>query len=147
MKNKSEPLYEMLEEKLNKGKSKGVEIYEDGEVPKLESDKKLPKLIVFDDLLYDNQSETKQYYIRSRKLGFSCIYLTQSYFKMAKDIRLQCQYIFLGRNLLKRDLRIILDPFRYVVRRITKVLQRSHQGAVECINDRFGTKKIERKYQ
>ena len=115
VKNKSEPLYEMLEEKLNKGKSKQVEIYEDGEIPKLESgiksgnsddsraqatktQVKLPKLIVVDDLLYDNQSEIKQYYIRSRKLGYSCVYLTQSYFKMAKDIRLQCQYIFLGKT-------------------------------------------------
>lgn len=110
VKNKAEPLYEMLEEKLNNNNKNGVEIYEDGEIPPLEKDnKKLPKLIVFDDLLYDNQSEIKQYYIRGRKLGWSMCYLTQSYFKTPKDIRLQCQYIVLGRNLLKRDLNIILQ--------------------------------------
>jgi hypothetical protein len=98
----------MLEEKLNKGKSKQVEIYEDGEVPKLPDDKK-NRLIIFDDLLYDNQSEIKQYYIRGRKKGFSSIYLTQSYFKTPKDLRLQCNYIVLGRNVLKRDLNIILQ--------------------------------------
>lgn len=108
VKSKAEPLYEMLEEKLNKGKSKQVEIYEDGEVPKLPDDKK-NRLIIFDDLLYDNQSEIKQYYIRGRKKGFSSIYLTQSYFKTPKDLRLQCNYIVLGRNVLKRDLNIILQ--------------------------------------
>jgi hypothetical protein len=94
VKNKAEPLYEMIEEKLNSGKTKQIEIYEDGEVPKLPDDKK-NRLIVFDDLLYDNQSEIKQYFIRGRKKGFSCIYLTQSYFKTPKDLRLQCNYIVL----------------------------------------------------
>lgn len=108
VKNKAEPLYEMIEEKLNSGKTKQIEIYEDGEVPKLPDDKK-NRLIVFDDLLYDNQSEIKQYFIRGRKKGFSCIYLTQSYFKTPKDLRLQCNYIVLGRNVLKRDLNIILQ--------------------------------------
>lgn len=110
VKNKAEPLYELLEDKLNKN-SNQVEIYEDGEIPALKEFTKdhKPKLIVFDDLLYDNQSEIKQYYIRGRKLYFSCCYLTQSYFKTPKDIRLQCQYIVLGRNLLKRDLNIILQ--------------------------------------
>lgn len=110
VKNKAEPLYEMLEEKLNKKKD-NVLIYEDGIVPPLTEFKKdnKAKLIVFDDLLYDEQSEIKQYYIRSRKFHFSCIYLTQSYFKTPKDIRLQCQYIVLGRNILKRDLNIILQ--------------------------------------
>ena len=116
VKNKAEPLYEMLEQKLDK-----IKIYEDGEVPKLELPPAVPrgtadkpkkitnKLIIFDDLLYDNQSEIKQYYIRGRKLGYSSIYLTQSYFKTPKDLRLQCNYIILGRNILKRDLNIILQ--------------------------------------
>jgi len=108
VKNKAEPLYEMIEEKLNNNKIKQVEIYEDGEVPQLPDDKK-NRLIIFDDLLYDNQSEIKQYFIRGRKKGFSCIYLTQSYFKTPKDLRLQCNYIVLGRNVLKRDLNIILQ--------------------------------------
>jgi hypothetical protein len=108
VKNKAEPLYEMIEDKLNKSKMKQVDIYEDGEVPKLPDDKK-NRLIIFDDLLYDNQSEIKQYFIRGRKKGFSCIYLTQSYFKTPKDLRLQCNYIVLGRNVLKRDLNIILQ--------------------------------------
>jgi hypothetical protein len=111
LKNKAEPLYEMIEEKLNK-KSSQVVIYEDGEIPKLTNYGKdgKPRLIVFDDLLYDNQSEIKQYFIRGRKVGhFSCIYISQSYFKIPKDIRVNCQYIVLGRNLLKRDLNIILQ--------------------------------------
>lgn len=106
VKNKAEPLYEMIEDKLNK--TGQIKIFEDGEVPKLADDKK-NRLIIFDDLLYDNQSEIKQYFIRGRKKGFSCIYLTQSYFQTPKDLRLQCNYIILGRNVLKRDLNIILQ--------------------------------------
>lgn len=111
LKNKAEPLYEMIEEKLNK-KSNQVQIYEDGEIPPLSNYTKDNKarLIIFDDLLYDNQSEIKQYFIRGRKVGhFSCIYIAQSYFKIPKDIRVNCQIIVLGRNLLKRDLNIILQ--------------------------------------
>lgn len=111
LKNKAEPLYEMIEEKLNK-KSNQVQIYEDGEIPPLKDFSKDNKarLIIFDDLLYDNQSEIKQYFIRGRKVGhFSCIYIAQSYFKIPKDIRVNSQYIVLGRNLLKRDLNIILQ--------------------------------------
>lgn len=111
VKNKAEPLYEMIEEKLNK-KSNQVQIYEDGEVPPLNNFNKDNKarLIIFDDLLFDNQSEIKQYYIRGRKVGhFSCIYLSQNYFSIPPVIRRNCQYIVLGRNLLKRDLNIILQ--------------------------------------
>jgi hypothetical protein len=107
VKNKAEPLYEMIEDKLD-----NVEIFEDGEVPDLTSNmeiSKLNKLIIFDDLLYDDQTKIKQYFIRGRKKGYSCIYLTQSYFNTPKDLRLQCNYIVLGNNILKRDLKIILQ--------------------------------------
>lgn len=108
VKNKAEPLYEMIEERLNQNGKKQVEVYEDGVVPPVPQIGGEQSIIIFDDLLYDKQSEIKQYFIRGRKKGFSCVYLTQSYFQTPKDLRLQCNYIVLGRNVLKRDLSIIL---------------------------------------
>lgn len=109
----NEPLYEHLA--LTLGDK--VEFYEDGEIPPMitESvDKKgspMSKLIVFDDLLYDNQSPIKQFYIRGRKKFYSSIYISQSFHGIPMDIRKNAQYFILGRSLLDKDLRVILTSF------------------------------------
>jgi hypothetical protein len=58
-------------------------------------------LIVFDDFVNDPKSHNKiaDLFIRGRKKNTSIIYLTQSYFKVPKTIRLQCNYFaFFGTN-------------------------------------------------
>jgi len=122
IKSADEPLIQHLESKLGST----VQIYENGEVPALESfsranpqtgrleriDKK-QRLIIFDDLILDKKANVTiaQYYVKARKLGFSMVYISQSYFQIPKMIRDNCQLFMLGRNLLKKDLRMILQVF------------------------------------
>lgn len=122
VKSGDEPLYQMLDARL-----KGlVHIYESGEVPdittysikdentgKLKRIDKKQRLIVFDDLILDKKANNmaKEYYIKARKLGFSMVYIGQSFFQIPKMIRDNCQYFILGKNLLKKDLRLILTCF------------------------------------
>ena len=121
VKSADEPLYEMLINKL-----KNVQVFENGEIPPLsdyskidEKTKRLKRvdkkqrLIVFDDLITDKKANllASEYYIKGRKLGFSMVYIGQSFYQIPKMIRDNCQYFLLGRNLLKRDLRMILSAF------------------------------------
>lgn len=119
VKSADEPLYQHLIEKLKDR----VEIYENGDVPKLSDEapveddrkkkqkKKKQTLIIFDDLMFDNNPEILQYYIRGRKKGFSCVYIAQNFYGIPIDIRKNSDYIFLGRNLNKRDIRSILSLY------------------------------------
>lgn len=117
LKSSDEPLYQFMIDKLGNK----VSVYEDGEIPALptpnkDEQKKKKKelqqtLIVFDDLMYDACPLIKQYYIRGRKFGFSSIYIAQSFYGIPGDIRKNCQYFFLGRGLLKRDIVSILSLF------------------------------------
>lgn len=122
VKSADEPLYQMLDERLKEG----LIIYEDGQVPpitnfsikddktgKLKRIDKKQRLIVFDDLILDKKANVlaKEYYIKARKLGFSMVYIGQSFFQIPKMIRDNCQYFILGKNLLKKDLRMILNCF------------------------------------
>jgi len=119
VKSGDEPLYQLVLDRL-----KNVKLYENGEVPpiedysqlkdgKLKRIDKLQRLIVFDDLVLDHGAniKIKEYYIKARKLGFSMCYISQSYYQTPKMIRDNCQYFILGRNLLKKDLRMILQLF------------------------------------
>ena len=117
-----EPLYGMIEDRLGDS----VKFYEGGEVPplsdftivdpktkKIKRKDDLQRLIVFDDLVLNKKSNAiaQQYYIKARKFGFSMLYISQSYFQTPKMIRDNCQIFILGKNLLKKDLRMILNVF------------------------------------
>ena len=69
---------------------------------------------MFDDLVNEkDQRGIIEWFVRGRKLakGFSMMYLSQSYFKTPKTIRLQCNYILLKKLSSTRDLTNILDDF------------------------------------
>ncbi len=121
VKSADEPLYEMIINKL-----KNVVVFENGEVPPLsdyskidEKTKRLKRidkkqrLIVFDDLITDQKANkiAAEYYIKARKVGFSMCYISQSFYQIPKIIRDNTQLFILGRNLLKKDLRMILSAF------------------------------------
>ena len=121
VKSADEPLYNMLINKL-----KNVVVFENGDVPPItdyskvdEKTKRLKRidkkqrLIVFDDLITDRSANklASEYYIKGRKVGFSMVYIGQSYYQIQKLIRDNVQYFLLGRNLLKKDLRMILSTF------------------------------------
>ena len=103
-----EPLYTMLQ-----GKIKTVEIYYEGQMPaeieKMETAQN--GLIIFDDMVLTNNNKIGEMFIRGRKLGYSSVYITQSFFGTPKIIRQNVNYIFLGRGMTKRDLRLVLSEF------------------------------------
>lgn len=103
-----EPLYNMVKNRLKDQ----VEIYYDGQIPELiKAPKNENYLIVFDDLVLHKKPEIGQLYIRGRKLGYSSIYISQSFYKTDKIVRINCNYFWFGRGLLSRDLNMILSEF------------------------------------
>ena len=75
--------------------------------------KKRKMLIVFDDMIADmiNNKELNpvviELFIRGRKLNISIVFITQSYFKVPKDVRLNSTHFFITRIPNKRELQQI----------------------------------------
>ena len=73
-------------------------------------------LCIFDDMVNESEKDQKciaELFVRGRKLqgGVSLLYLTQSYFKVPKTIRLQTQYVFILKVSGMRDLTMILSEY------------------------------------
>ena len=70
-------------------------------------------LIVFDDMIADMinnkqlNSIVTELFIRGRKLCISLVFITQSYFKVPKDVRLNTTHFFIMKILNKRELQQI----------------------------------------
>ena len=107
---KCEPLYEYLEEKTKKK----IKILEGvNEIPDINSfDRELQHLMIFDDLVLEkNQSKMMEMYIRGRKKGISIVYLSQSFYRIPKTIRSNCNYFVILKLSGKRDLNLIMSEF------------------------------------
>jgi hypothetical protein len=115
VKNKDEPLYKYLEQKIPERDQ--LEIFEGlDELNKLNLDKDLKgqTLIIFDDIMLEpKQGQIEQLYIRGRKLagGVSLLYLSQSFYTIPRKVRLQCNYIILRKIPSSRDVNGILKEF------------------------------------
>ena len=72
--------------------------------------KKCKILIVFDDMIADMINNNKlnpivtELFIRGRKLNISIVFITQSYFKVPKDVRLNSTHFFIMKIPNKREL-------------------------------------------
>ena len=70
-------------------------------------------LIVFDDMIADMIHNKKlnsivtELFIRGRKLNISLVFITQSYFKVQKDVRLNATHFFITKIPNNRELRDI----------------------------------------
>lgn len=105
--NKDEPLYKWLESVSPRILIKeGIE-----NIPDLDKfDKDENHLVIFDDLVLEkNQSKIENFYIRCRKLNTSVLYLSQSYFRIPKVIRTNCNYLILLKLSGDRELNLILS--------------------------------------
>ena len=70
-----------------------IEAHNDDIIPVENLDSESQKISIFDDFVCDkNQRNIIDYYIRGRHKNCSVLYLTQSYFKTPKDIRLNCSH-------------------------------------------------------
>ena len=76
-------------------------------------DKENKILIVFDDMIADMIHNKKlnsivtELFIRGRKLNISLVFITQSYFKVPKDVRLNTSHFFIAKIPNKRELQQI----------------------------------------
>ena len=76
-------------------------------------DKENKILIVSDDMIADMiynkrlNSVVTELFIRGRKLNISLVFITQSYFKVPKDIRLNTSHFFIAKIWNKRELQQI----------------------------------------
>ena len=77
-------------------------------------DKEKKKLIGFADMIADMIQNKKlnsivtDLFIRGEKLNISLVFITQSYFKVPKDVRLNTTHSFVTKILSKRELQQIL---------------------------------------
>ena len=75
--------------------------------------KKRKVLIIFDDMIADMISNNKrnpivtELFIRGRKLNISTVFITQSYSKVPKDVRLNSTHFFIMKIPNKRELQQI----------------------------------------
>lgn len=110
-KNKDEPLYNYLEDKMG---DNGLSIVEGIEsAPDLDSfDKNEQSLIVMDDLVLEkNQGALEQYFIRARKLNCSLIYISQSYYRVPRIIRQNLNYLVIKQLSSLKDLYRIMGEY------------------------------------
>ena len=76
--------------------------------------KKRKILRVFVDMICDMINSKKlnsvvtELFIRGRKLNFSLVFITQSYFKISKDVRLNSTHFFIMKTMSKRELQQIV---------------------------------------
>ena len=86
-------------------------------VDSLDSDSQ--KIVIFDDFICDkNQKPLIDYFIQGRHKNCSVIYLSQSFYKTPKDIRLNCSHYVVyefpsnnERNLISRELNVTRDQY------------------------------------
>ncbi len=107
--NADEPLYRWIQ-----SKSDQIVIKEGlSNTPKLDTfNKDANHLVVWDDLtLSKDLTMVSTYYLRARKLNVSCIFLSQSFFRIPKIIRNNCNYMVLLKLSGQREVNIILSEF------------------------------------
>jgi hypothetical protein len=95
-------------------------------------------LVIFDDMVNEkDQKCIQELFIRGRKIagGISILYLTQSYYKVPKIIRSQCQYIFILKVSGVRDLKSILSEYSLGVEK--QNLTDMYEYA--CVSSEFGS--------
>jgi hypothetical protein len=110
-KNRDEPLYNYLSDKLSE---EGLEVREGiNNAPNLDDlNKNEQTLIVMDDLVLErNQKQLEEYFIRARKLNCSLIYISQSYYAVPQLIRQNLTYLVIKRLNTLNDLFRIMREY------------------------------------
>ena len=82
-------------------------------IHKYNTDRERKILRAFDDMITDMVNNKKlnsiitQLFIRGRKLNFSLVFITESYFKVSKDVRRNSTHFFIMKIPNKRELQQI----------------------------------------
>jgi ribosomal silencing factor RsfS len=113
--NANEPLYNYLKLRIPESQltiNEGLE-----SIPSVDdfSETGESVLVVFDDLVLENQKQQDEkispYFIRGRKCGCSCIYLSQNYSKIPLNIRRNIGYVILKKISSNREITAILKNY------------------------------------
>ena len=122
-KNLEQEKYKHMIETMNDiSKQVGYDIvhYNNDEIKPVDAlDSDSQKVVIFDDFICDkNQKPLIDYFIQGRHKNCSTIYLSQSFYKTPKDIRLNCSHYVVydfpsnnERNLISRELNVIKDQY------------------------------------
>ena len=87
------------------------DVYENIDECNINKDRKI--LIVFDVMIADMINNKKlnsivtELFIRGRRLNISLVFITQSYFKVPKDVRLNTTHFFIMKIAIKQELQHI----------------------------------------
>lgn len=103
-----EPLYDYLKAKVGKD---NLTIYNSiQDVPEPDEWEKYGQtLIIFDDLMNEKKQDIiTTYYLRGRKVGVSCIYISQYYHAIPIKVRAQFHYLIMKQVNSKKDKNLIL---------------------------------------
>ena len=127
-KNLEQEKYKHMIETMNDiSKQVGYDIihYNNDEIKPVNSlDADSQKIVIFDDFICDkNQKPLIDYFIQGRHKNCSVIYLSQSFYKTPKDIRLNCSHYVVyefpsnnERNLISRELNVTKDQYERATR-------------------------------
>jgi hypothetical protein len=139
-----EPLYQCLKDQLDK-KGK-ITFFTVATLPELNAlaetreSKSDQYLVVFDDLIADlddrkYQKKLINYFTIGRKVGLTMIFLSQSYYKVPKTIRLQLNYLMLLRLSSNADLKAILSDFALGVSKdqLVEMYRAATDSAMNCL--------------
>jgi ABC-type dipeptide/oligopeptide/nickel transport system ATPase component len=134
-KNKDEPLYNYLEDKLGKD---GLSIKEGiTELPDLDAlDKEQNNLIVLDDLVNEPTKQQRpvcDYFIRARKKNCSIIYISQSFYAVPKLIRDNISYLIIKQVSSMKNLTMICRECSLGIEK--KELKRIYDDATQSKQD------------
>ena len=124
-KNLDQEKYQILIDEMNKiSKELGFDVIT------ISNDKIIPikdlgyednqKLVIFDDYVCEkNQKQIVDYFIQGRHKNCSVIYLSQSFYKTPRDIRLNCSHYFIyefpssrERNMISSELGVDKEKFK-----------------------------------
>jgi len=118
--NADEDLYNYIKCKIPDENLEIIEIKDDKtDIDKIKSpeeyksdDDKHYTLMIFDDLmLIKNQKPIEEIFNRGRKFNICSLYLTQSYYKTPRTIRLNSNYLFLKKIQNTRDITHIINEY------------------------------------
>ena len=108
--NKYQALLQYFAEEVNPDPTVGYEVIEahgDEIIPLEELPVDTQKIVVFDDLVCEsNQNSIINYFINGRHRNCCVIYLTQTFYKVPKNIRDNCSHFCIFRFLPKENKRI-----------------------------------------
>ncbi len=98
-------------------------------------------IIIFDDILTENEHKIAEFFLRGRHRKISCFYLTQSYTKIPTKTAIRDNFnylILLGQDVT--NLRVIYKEYAY---KVFKKFEEFIQKCVQCWKKKYGVLAID----